>query len=313
MSLLFDAIEQLQDVVSISSDLPFSAIKPQLRAAQQFVTRFTGESLMERLTIKLENGEPFSTEEKALLERLRVPTANLALLRFSFVRNVTVNDIGVHRTETGQSKDAFQWQVLLMTRQLEADAWEGLEELNRYLEAKGDTFEEYTDSEVYKRDSLSLIRSAAVFSSYYFINDSRLTFYALQPAMRKAEERRIRPVLGNRLTQLLADEKADTLSEADASILANARIALVHATMARAIRERVVDVNEMGVQVKAISSFMVNTQEPATQKAIDMAVAYHETESVNALNDLGKVINPSPSTGAYVGSGVRGGSGLVGF
>jgi|GEM_PF-5904902 len=308
MSLVFKTIEELQDVVSIPSDLPIEQLTPQLRACQQFVARFTGEALIERITTKLDATEDLEPLEKLLLTLLRVPIANLALLRFANVRNVSVTDLGVHRTQTANSGDAFEWQMNLMSGQLMADGWEGLEELHRFLEVKQDSFEEYTESDAFKLDKKSLIKSATVFSYYYFINDSRLTFYALQPSMRKVQDTRIKPILGDRLALLVRNSN---LTEEQEIMRDLACTALVHGTIARALRERVVDVGSTGVQVTAVSSFAsINYQKAADQKLINATVDFHEAECNDALNSLVTLINPRPA--GYSGSGVRGGS-ITGF
>lgn len=317
MSLLFDTIDDVQDVVAISSDLPLDDLKPYLLACQRFVTRFTGEALIERLTTKLDGvdletpPDPLSQVEKDLLSRLRIPIANLALIRYANVRNVSVTNVGVQRNHTSSSSDVFEWQINRLAVQLQLDAWEGLEELHRYLEVKRDDFSEYTDSAAFKADQKSLIRSAALFSEYYFINESRLTFYSLQPAMRKAQESRLKPILGDKLAVLLGSAQ---LTEQREEMLSAARTALVHATMARAIRERIVEVGPKGVQVEAVTSFMtMNYQQPADQKSIERAIAFHEKEASDALSDLSKLVSPPLSSSGSTTSGVRGGNGLIGF
>jgi hypothetical protein len=304
MSLVFDSVETLQEVVSLSSDLRFEPLVPQLRASQQFVARFTGEALMERITTKLEARESLDALEKMLLEKMRVPIANLALLRYANARNVDVTDLGVHRTQTANSGDAFEWQMNLMAAQLEADAWEGLEELHRFLEAKQDHFEEYTESDAFQIDQRSLIRSAGSFNYYYFINQSRLTFYALQPTLRKVQDKRIRPLLGDQLALLARNVN---LTEEQEIVRDLACTALVHGTIARAMRERVVDVGVKGVQVTAVASFAsINYQKAADAKTISATIDFHESECNDAISALTKLTNPRPV--GYSGSGVRGGA-----
>jgi hypothetical protein len=308
MSLLFGTIEDLQDVVSISSDLPFDGLRPQLRACQQFVARFTGEALVERITTKLDEAEPLDAREKQLLQVLRVPIANLALVRYANARNVTVSDIGVHRTNTANSGDAFEWQMNLMADQLIADAWEGMENLHRFLEAQQNYFEEYNETSSFKIDQGSLIRSATDFSYFYFIADSRLTFYALQSALRKVQEKRLEPILGDLLAVLAANVNLTATQDKMRSL---ACTALAHGTIARALRERVVDVGPKGVQVTAVASFAsINYQKSADEKRINMAIDFHEAECNDAISSLSKLINP-PAPGRSV-SGVRGGS-IAGF
>lgn len=309
MNLLINTLEDLQTVVTVSGDLTITGLFPHIRAAQLLLERLTDEPTVALIAEKATDVTDLTPVEAELLTRMRVVVANFALLKYATVSNVLISDMGVHRTNTGEMKDAFEWQLDSVLRQLRADGYEGLETLFRYLDDNVSEISTWSSSPRYAESQSRLIRSAEQFSGYFFIDNSRLVFYALSAAMNHAESRIWQvPVITAPLTVLMG---ATTPTAEQKHQLGMARQVVVHWTVARALRERSVEINTEGVQVRAISAFTtINVANPADQKTIDSLVLYHENEATRALTQLSKALLPPP---ANPRNGGPQGKAIVGF
>lgn len=308
MKLLIRSLPELRAVVHVG-DIEYATLKPSLRSAQEFLSRYVGTALLESLRPDvLTNGEQelLTPEQEELLSYVLVPIGNLAMLKYANVSNVRITDLGVMRTKDANSNDAFEWQLERAVATLRQEAFDGIEALLRYLETNLDTFPEYRDSDAYQVDKDRLIRSAEVFNRYYEIGSSRLVFQTMQAALRTCEVRQIRPILGSSLPALLAANPSDLqTAQLDA-----ARRALVYGTVARALRERLVSITDTGVHVTGISSFgSLRYQQQPTDKQFNQTLAHFDDEAALALKELMALLQPptpepAPSTGGRV-SGTR--------
>ncbi|WP_128544082.1 DUF6712 family protein [Larkinella soli] len=302
MKLIFKDLETLRKVVAVNADLSFENLAPYLHSAQLFVARFVGEALVDGLATAVFSNANLNQVQQALWDRIRVPVANLATAKYARFKNVMITDAGVLRTSSEQQKDAFEWQLSQALAQLQEEAWQGLEYLLRFLEEKKADYPAYTDSAEYATHQASLIRSAQVFSRYYFIADSRLTFWSLQSCLRAAEARVIRPLLGSVYATLLAEAN---LSDEQTLQLDGARRALAYETISRALRERIVEVTDAGVQVNAISQYTLSRhQTPASDIRLQQTLAYIDQQAAAALADLAGTLTDPTTPGS--GLGVQG-------
>jgi hypothetical protein len=302
MNLLITTIEELQAVVTVNGDLSLTSLYPHLRAAQLLLHRLTDRDTVQDIADKLSENVDLSEEEGELLVLMQTVVANLGLMKYSQVTNVMVTDLGVHRTETKNMKDAFEWQLDRLTRQLRNDAFDALENLLDHLDRNRNIFTHWAVSTQYQQNAKRLIRSAAQFNSFHFIDSSRLIYHALASAQERAEEQlyQVAGVSGP-LTALLALTSPNVEQLRQLNL---ARQVVVHWTMMRAIWERSLEVNTDGVQVRAISQFATtNYAEPAEPKQIASLVKYHEDEAQRILTLFVRAVVPSTVSGA---GGVRG-------
>ncbi len=285
--LLINSKKELKDAVSFSGDLDFDTIRPALVSAQAFVARFVGEALLAEFSTT----ETLDDEHTALLPYLQVVVGNLALVKRLNSGNVQISDSGVMRTKSESISDAFEWQLERALQVFRQDAFDGLESLLRYLETKLNVFTAYAESAPYLADKDRLIRSAEVFTQYYNINASRLVFQTLQASMRTVEMQKIRPLLSGSLT----DNQQDA-----------ARRALAYGTIARALREQLVSITDLGVMVNGISNFgTLRYQQPASDKQLQRTLDFFDGEFSAALASLNTLLQPTPTT-TPIGSRVSG-------
>ncbi|UHG93438.1 DUF6712 family protein [Spirosoma oryzicola] len=295
MNLIFNSVEQVRSFVNFSGDVGHEQLSPSFRPAQRFLSTFVGNQLLDQLG---ENGAT-NPDEEELLNLVGVPMAALVLLRYASLNTARITDLGLMRTQTADTNDAFEWQVDRMTRSLQNTIFDGIEQLLEFLAQNLDTFPAYKESEEYKQEKSKLIPSAAIFNRYYNIKSSRLIFSTLAASMRTAESS-VRRMLGDKLTGLLGT----SLTDKQADQLDAARRALVYLTVARALRERLVSITEDGVQVLAISqSLTTNYRSAPSDKSLERSITYFDEQSSRFLSELAGLINDTPSNPSPEASG----------
>lgn len=304
MTLLIQTIEELREVVTISGSFEMSLLNPHLRTAQLLLMRYVGPNLMARLVGKLEEPDELTQEESALLLFLQVPIANLALLKYVAVGNVDITTLGIMRNKTGDSSDAFEWQVQRLSTQLESDAWQGIEDVIDYLDTHTDDFPEYEAV-----DPTRIFRTASQFNGYLEINASRLVFHALRSVL-SAGEAILRAVPAFRQLITSYQETTDPTEILNEKIDALRR-SLAHLAMSRALRERSLELTPEGVQVRAVSSFAMLNRQPADEKLVKTTIDYHVEQATYWQNEVWRLLRTEATT-PFRGRGVQG-SAIVSF
>ncbi|RYC69754.1 DUF6712 family protein [Spirosoma sordidisoli] len=298
MTLLIRTIQELAEVVTFSGDIRYESLKPALRSSQAYLATFVGDELLEEL-----GADQLDEDQAALLPYLTAAIGNLAMLRFVAANNVRITDVGNQRNRDANSSDAFEWQLERTMVSLETEAYAAIESLLRYLAGHLETFPAYATSAPYLQEKSQLIGSAELFNQYYSIGSSRLVLITLLPSMRTAE-RSIRKMLGEQLEGLLGDD----LSPEQTELLDSARRALVYATIARALRERLVTISEKGVQVCGISQVAnLHWKSPASDKQLQQSIQYFDEQAAQFTGELATLITPTtPADPTTIVGRVRG-------
>jgi len=283
MNPLIATIDELRQFVTFSGDIDLKTLKPAIRSAQNFLVTYVGWGLLENLS-----QDNLGDDDKQLLPFVQAPIANLALLKFVQSGNVRITDLGLMRTKTADSSDAFEWQVQRIVTALQQQAFDDIETLLNFLAQNLDKYPAYTDSDEFKRDKSRLITSATQFSQFYQIGASRLIFETLSSSLYNAEDQ-VLSVLGDSVTALLGSSPTD----GQKIQLKAARKALVYLTIARALRERLVSITEGGVQISGISQFgTLNYRDPASDKQLERSIAYFDQQATAYLSELATLLKP---------------------
>lgn len=182
---------------------------------------------------------PGSTDVRSELLRLvQCAAANLAMVHYLPLAQVQISDAGISLLV---AKTAFQWQVNDLKGMLMATGYNALEEVLRYLEEHREASElaAWATSPAAAASRRHFLATATQFSEHYGIADSRLTYLALLPTIRKMEAFQLEPVLGTGYyQQLKAELLTGTLSDDSRLVLEEyLRPALAHLVAAKAVPE----------------------------------------------------------------------------
>lgn len=230
---LLDSIDDFKQYVALNASTDadyFQLLQPDLLLAEaDYLRPAIGEAYDEVVASA-------SPELRALLQ---AALANLTMVSYLDVAQVQISGAGVQIVSTEREKTAFPWQINNLKASYSRKGFNGLEKVLAHLEAHATDYATWHDSATARSTRGHFITSAAAFSEYYNISNARLTFQALASLLRKTEDLRLLPALGEayfaELRQQLAD---DALTPENAQLLANyVRPALAHLTMAQAIGE----------------------------------------------------------------------------
>jgi hypothetical protein len=141
----------------------------------------------------LAKGNPDVRSE--LLRLVQLAAANLAMVEYLPLLQVLISDSGVNLA----GKTAFQWQINDLKTSFTRKGYNALEEVLEYLDGHLDApeFAAWATSTAAVATHQYFLATAREFSEHYAINDSRLTYLALLPTLRKVERFELAPVLGS--------------------------------------------------------------------------------------------------------------------
>ncbi|WP_460501919.1 DUF6712 family protein, partial [Hymenobacter agri] len=180
---------------------------------------------------------PGSTDVRSELLRLvQRAVANLGIVEYMPLLQVLISDSGVNLVG---SKTAFQWQIKDLQASFTRKGTNALEEVLEHLDAHLDAPElaAWGTSTAAVATHQYLLATARQFSVHYAIGDSRLTYLALLPTLRKVERFDLAPALGAAFYAELKEQLRDRdLSADNAELLDDyLRPALAHLVVAKAL------------------------------------------------------------------------------
>ncbi|HEX8506352.1 MAG TPA: DUF6712 family protein [Hymenobacter sp.] len=171
-----------------------------------------------------------------LLRLLQLAAANLAMVEYMPLLQVLISDSGVNLVG---GKTAFQWQINDLKASFRRKGYNALEEVLEHLDAHLDApeFAAWGASTAAFATHQYFLATAREFSEHYAINDSRLTYLALLPTLRKVERFDLAPVLGVAFYAELKEQLKDRdLTPDNAQLLdLYLRPALAHLVVAKAL------------------------------------------------------------------------------
>ena len=182
----------------------------------------------------LAKGNPDVRSE--LLRLVQRAAANLAMVEYMPLLQVLISDSGVN---LAGGKTAFQWQIKDLKTGFTRKGYNALEEVLEYLDSHIDApaLAAWGMSTAAVATHQYLLATARQFSEHYAIGDSRLTYLALLPTLRKVERFDLAPALGAALYAELKEQLIDRDLSADNAELLDLflRPALAHLVVARAL------------------------------------------------------------------------------
>lgn len=241
--------EQFQAHVGINQNTELAPFLPDLRVVEtQRLRPLLGAALYHELQalpdadvaalLDPAPGSPADVRGE-LLRLVQCAAANLAALEYLAVQQVQISDVGVHIFSDGGKKTAFQWQINELRASFRRKGFNALEEVLEYLDAHLDApaLAAWATSDAATASHKLFIATARQFSEHYDIGNSRLTYLALLPTLRKVERFQLEAVLGTALFLELREQLMDRDLSADNRLLLDhyLRPALAHLVVAKAL------------------------------------------------------------------------------
>jgi hypothetical protein len=276
--------DDLSKYVEIAAGAKFPKFAPSVNTAERrFLLPVLGPAMFGKLAEALAGAAVLSDSMQALADLAQEAVANIALAISAVRLSVTVSENGLNRIESGTNKTAYQYQIIELRESYTRAGFDALDELLALMESAGDDYPDWKSSTAYTDFKRFFIRSGMEFSQGFDIRNSRYTYLAIRPTMRKVEDFEILPALGKKLFGVIKEQlQAGDLEPAYERLLDDyIRPAIANLTIARAVLEKSVDVSDFGVSVNVIQDNSNSQQrQPAPLDKIK-AVAQQLTEDGN--------------------------------
>lgn len=238
---LIRSIADVTKYVPVNMTSNFNVIKPFLLTAESaFIPRIIGKAQYEALAVLFAaTEEPLPTANQTrAIELCQCVITNLGYYYAVPVLNVSIGTSGIQINSNSDTKAAFQWQVEEVKNSLQELGFGAVEELLALMEDNLDDFTAYRDSDERSLQQSLVLSSAAQFSGYYNINNSRLVYQSVVYLVKRIEQQQLTVLYGSAFMQTL---KATDLPEKKQQLLDNyIRPGVTLLTVAKAVIERVV-------------------------------------------------------------------------
>lgn len=259
--MIFTDTTELRGYVNVSEGLNFEVIKPDIeRTEKQILKRFLGAEQYDELVAEFElNIEDISGMEGRLQDLLYMAREAVALLsvgRAADILQVQISDSGIQMVSSAEYKQAFAWMKHDAKSYLMQYGYAAIDQILSYMEANVDDFPLWAESSAYTLNKQFLVNSAADFQQYYNINESRLTYLALQSTMRRVEAFNIAPQIGAAFfAEIKAQIASNALSEDNQLLMQWLAPACALYTMERGYLELPLLLTESGVVLNFTKAF----------------------------------------------------------
>ena len=239
--MLVKDIQEVKDWIPFSTFDNLKKIQAYINSAERkHLVPLLGQPLYTALSKEYESPEIKDKPDwSTLLLLSQAVIVNFGLHTAAPFLNVTVNQNGgmtvtVNDNTIAASKDRTDKLIEGLHRQ----AYDSVEQLLIFLENNSTLFvdengdELWCESEYYYQLTGCLIFTAQEFNKYIYIDNSRLQFHRLIPAVRMVERTDIRPNFGDALINSLIERKmGKTLTDTDRQLISHLQAAIALLTV----------------------------------------------------------------------------------
>lgn len=276
MRTLFQTTDELKNFVPVMGSLDFDSVLPFIaRAEQKFIIPLLSKDQYTELLDYYHDEDYDASATDALnllLEQVRRPLAQFTFYLYAAQGNVNVGSAGIMQTHTENSKPAFQWAVEEVKQSYLDGGFEGLNMLEDFLIENIEDYEEWATSAEYPLLYELFINRPKEFNIYFSINNNRRTFMAMRHILKRHNDIKVKNLLGADLWDEIKEQVIDRdISVENEALLAFIRPALVHLTVADAVTELSVKIDEFGITVVSPGSTAsaINSRTPAASSMLN--------------------------------------------
>jgi len=269
---LITSIDQFREYVAVNRNtFSLASIQPDMKLVEyERIQPLVGAAFYYQLDAKVTAGARLTEAETDVLSLLRRAVASLAMVAYLPMNQLQITDAGVTVLTTSDQKQPFQWQINQLRANLQGKGYNALEQalnlLDEHIEEP--EFEAWATSTAAAASHKFFLNTATQFTEHYNIGNSRLTYLALLPTLRKMERFRLEPVLGTAYyLELKAQIGARAVSPDNLQVLDQyVRPALAHLVIAKSVPEIGLGLNGNAIELN------VYRLDDANQKEADASL-----------------------------------------
>lgn len=289
--MILTTTADLKKYVSVAQSFEFEDFEPYIqKAVNAYTHKYVGN-----LHIEL---DALATDANAVVknqarENLRCAIANFGMYIFYPFLQVQLDSSGVSVNVSENRKSPEWWQIKDTRRELLRAGHESMELLLEVLEANPSVFTDYATNYNSVNNEL-LVNNAVIFSKYYNIFNSRQTYIALMPNIRKVEDQYLYTFLCPELIEALKLEVSGNLKAVKTAL----QKAIVAFTVAKIAGNGLFVFDERGLRIDFENLSDGRRENPATGKSVDQLKSLADEELNNGtqyLKLVAELINANPT------------------
>lgn len=207
--MIFKTLDDLKGFIPFSDAFTFAQIKPFLESAEmELLIPMVGEAQYNDIDAAYNVVTPSLTaDQSALLKMMQAPVAFYAFVNWLPFGQVKISNAGIQIASTEHMKTAFQWQIDDIEGSGIKLAYEHLDKLLAFLEAKRSNYTIWAGDSVSTIYKDCFIPTTDTFNLYCpVIGNSRRNFLFLKPSLYKMEDFKILPLIGGDYLDELKNE-----------------------------------------------------------------------------------------------------------
>lgn len=240
--MILETTSDLKKYVSIAQSFEFDDFQPYIqKAVNAFTYKYVGSL---HLALSDQATGTNATIKNEAREHLRSAIANFGMYIYLPLLQVQLDSSGISVNISENRKSPEWWQTKDIRRELLRAGHESMDLLLAVLDANLTVFTDYEESYCQVNNEL-LVNNAVTFSKYYTIFDSRQTYLALMPVIRKVEDQYLHTFL---CPELITELKTDVTGNLKAVKLALQK-AIVAFTVAKVSSNGLFIFDERGLRI----------------------------------------------------------------
>lgn len=259
-SKFFSRNEEVTALFPVAESIKLADLLPYLfRIEQKMTQKLLGAAQMEALADAYEayrvanyDENLLDVWEKELLIRVQMMELNLALRQFIPFITAQISNSGVN-ARNGDMKTASEPVLTRILEECRAQGLEVVELILQWLDENRDQYPDWLNSEAFAEANAMYINTAADFSRFANIGESRYTFLCLLPQRRNAE-RIVDRIIWEMGPELKEQAKEKTLTEPNAALMELVKEAVANLALADGLLALSFEVGEYGVTVSSNSN-----------------------------------------------------------
>lgn len=303
--MLFKTIEEFKSFLPIDPETKLSEITTFIENTEtSLLIPYLSQTQYDNLNTLYQASAvtPLSVANTELLKKCRKVITPNAIALWAPVGQLHISSAGIRIITSGDMKTAFQWQIEDFIDAMKRQAYEALEVLIDYLEANTATFTLYAASTAHTNAKQYFVNNAKDFSKYFQIKDSRLLYNSLLPVMKRVEDLIVKASLSADLFSAMKTQiAAGTLTAENTTLMAFIQPATVHLTIAKAIQEKSIIMDDNG-QISSLTQGVFLSKQgktPASEARLDALYKSEREAGENYLKDLRDYLNENASASVY--------------
>lgn len=281
----------LKKYVSIADSFEFADFEPYIqKAVNAYTHKYVGNLHIELDAVANGTNSVIKNEAR---EHLRSAISNFGMYIFLPLLQVQMDSSGISVNVSENRKSPEWWQTKDIRRELLRAGHESMDLLLAVLDANPTIFEDYAENYSALNNEL-LVSNAVTFSKYYNIFDSRQTFLALIPVIRKVEDQYLHTFLCPELITALKSIVTDNKKVVKVAL----QKAIVAFTVAKVSQNGLFVFDERGLRIDFENMNDGRRENPTYGKSVDQLKSLAEEEINNGtqyLKLVAEVIEANPA------------------